>query len=214
MERPLSPPTTHSTSSPRTSPRGRVRKWRICSEADSTNTRAGPKGRGRLPVVPSPPAKMAAGRRNLPPGSHAPASPPLPGSSDADSRRGLWARGPLRRINGPPCLFKSLRWGVGGFTRRRGFPARLNAAPLIGDKLHASVQPSADGAVPEGTASRCSARKPEIPASTSAHEGTTHVSIQRPSSPRPPPAQTTRLDARRRGDVTARGRGPAHVKDG
>lgn len=116
----LSPPTTHSTSSRRTSPRGRVRKWRICSEADSTNTRVGPKGRGRLPVVPSPPAKMAAGCLNLPPGSHAPASPPLPGSSDADSRRGLWARGPLRRINGPPCLFKSFRSGVGGFTGPHG----------------------------------------------------------------------------------------------
>lgn len=101
----LSPSTTHSPSSPRTSRRGRVRKWRICSEADSTNTRVGPNGRGRLPVVPSQPAaKMAAGCLNLPPGSHAPASPPLPGSSDADSRRGLWARGPLRRINEPPCL--------------------------------------------------------------------------------------------------------------
>lgn len=77
--------TTHSTSSPRTSQRGeRVRKWRICSTADSTNTREGPKGRAGF--LSSPPAKMAAGCFNLQPGSHAPASPPLPGSSHLDSR--------------------------------------------------------------------------------------------------------------------------------
>lgn len=40
---------------PKKLPAGKVRKWRICSKADSPNTRVGPKGRGRLPVVPSQP---------------------------------------------------------------------------------------------------------------------------------------------------------------
>lgn len=49
----------HSSSSRRKSHRERVRKWPICSKADSTNTRVRPKGRGLLPVVPSQPGKTS-----------------------------------------------------------------------------------------------------------------------------------------------------------
>lgn len=45
---------------PYENPRGKgVRKWPICSKADSTNTRVRPKGRGLLPVVPSQPVKTS-----------------------------------------------------------------------------------------------------------------------------------------------------------
>ena len=49
----------HSSSSRRKSQGERVRKWLICSKADSTNARVRPKGRGLLPVVPSQPVKTS-----------------------------------------------------------------------------------------------------------------------------------------------------------
>ncbi len=49
----------HSSSSIRKQHGERVRKWPICSKADSTNTRVRPKGRGLLPVVPTQPVKTS-----------------------------------------------------------------------------------------------------------------------------------------------------------
>lgn len=63
--------------------------------------------------------------------------------------------GPCVALTGPRvCLRASAREsGVLRARERRGasrreFPARLNTAPLSGDKLHANVQPSADGDAP------------------------------------------------------------------
>lgn len=49
----------HSSSSMRESHGERVRKWSICSKADSTNTRVRPKGRGLHPAASKKPVKAS-----------------------------------------------------------------------------------------------------------------------------------------------------------
>lgn len=150
----------HSTSSIRKSQRERVRKWHICSKADSTNTRVRPKGRGPFPVVPGRPVRTSEDGSGLP-SVQAPPDwiPALMGQ-----RVRLTASAVCREFYECGCGNAAVPHREDSSSRRHGSPLReYSTSRFVWGQM---------------TGQGWNVRKPKIPASTTAHEGITHVSIQ------------------------------------